>query len=67
MKDIPLFEYDDEQQAIINPKNVIAELDIPQHCVLCFFQDVLSTIMQEHNGICIWSTRSEIGTHQTYH
>src|SRR3712207_4668526 len=65
--DYPILEYDDAQEAILEPSRLIRPLDnIPDRAVLCFFQDVISRLVQEHNARHIKSLKSEIGTHPIY-
>jgi uridine phosphorylase len=54
---IPLLECDRARVAIIEPSRVIKPIDIAEHCVLCFFQEVLRDLVREgaqarqvHNG-----------------
>jgi uridine phosphorylase len=54
---IPLLECDRARVAIIEPSRVIKPIDIAEHCVLCFFQEVIRDLVREgaharhvHNG-----------------
>ena len=40
-REIPLLEYDGAVPAILEPSKLIAPIDVPEHCVLTFFQEVL--------------------------
>ena len=40
-KDFPILEFDPTPRAIIEPNEHISSLDVPQHCVLTFFKEVL--------------------------
>lgn len=45
MKDsIPLLEFDPEREAIIEPSKVIKHRDVPEHCVMCFFIEVIDQV-----------------------
>jgi hypothetical protein len=64
---IPLFECDRARVAIIEPSIVLKPLDIAEHCVLCFFQEVIRDLVREgaqarqvHNG------ESEAGDYPVY-
>ncbi len=35
------------QKAIIEPSRVIEPIDIAEHCVLCFFQEVIAELARE--------------------
>ena len=43
-QDFPILEYDPTSKAIIEPKEQIATLDVPKHCVLTFFGEVLERL-----------------------
>jgi uridine phosphorylase len=63
----PLLEYDASRLAIIEPSRVIDSINIAEHCVLCFFQEVIAELVREgararhlHTG------QSEIGDYPVY-
>jgi uridine phosphorylase len=65
--DYPILEFDASSEAIIEPKRVIHPIDdIPEHAVLCFFQDVITQLSQQHKARVIKHLRSEIGTHPVF-
>ncbi len=41
-KQYPILEFDPMQEAILEPSHMLSAIDIAEHCVLCFFQDVIS-------------------------
>ena len=64
---IPLLECDRARVAIIEPSRIIKPIDIAEHCVLCFFQEVIRDLVREgaqarqvHNG------ESEAGDYPVY-
>jgi uridine phosphorylase len=64
---IPLLEFDARRIAIIEPSRVIHQIDIAEHCVMCFFQEVIRELASEgattrhvHTG------RSEAGDYPVY-
>lgn len=64
---MPLLERDSARTAIIEPSRVIKPIDIAEHCVLCFFQEVIREVAhgsaqarQIHNG------ESEAGDYPVY-
>src|SRR5258707_15702583 len=65
-KDYPILEFDSAEAATIEPRRVIKPIDVPEHAVACFFQDVLSTLTQQHNARIIKHLRSEIGRQPVY-
>jgi uridine phosphorylase len=62
----PILEFDPTPEAIIEPKRLIKPIDIPEHAVACFFQDVITQLSQQHKTRVIKHLRSEIGTHPIY-
>jgi nucleoside phosphorylase len=58
----PLFEYDEDRSAIIEPHHVLVQReDFPQHAVICFFHDVLSRLREQGTGEIIGYLTSEAG------
>jgi uridine phosphorylase len=64
---VPLLERDPARLAIIEPSRVIRPIDIAEHCVFCFFQEVIRELAREgaqarhiHNG------ESEAGDYPVY-
>lgn len=62
----PILEYDASTAAIIEPRRVLKPMDIPQHCVVCFFQDVINKLDDEKHLTPVTTLRSEIGKHMVY-
>lgn len=62
----PILEFDDAPEAILEPKRLIMPIDIPEHAVACFFQDVITKLSQQHKARVIKHLRSEIGSHPIY-
>ena len=61
----PIIEYDPSPTAIIEPRRVYKSIDIPRHCVLCFFQDVIDDLVR--NGARqIHVEHWETGNHPIY-
>jgi uridine phosphorylase len=63
----PLLEFDPARVAIIEPSRVIDPIDIAEHCVLCFFQEVIAELVRVgararhlHTG------QSEVGDYPVY-
>jgi uridine phosphorylase len=65
-KDFPILEYDNAIRAVIEPTANHQPIDIPEHCVLCFFDEVIDRLVAEGRAIEIYRLRSEIGFHQVY-
>mgnify|MGYP001566902549 CR=1 FL=1 len=62
----PILEFDPTPTAIIEPKHLIEPIDIPEHCVLCFFQDVFDGLLKEGRLKLLATQKSEIGAHPVY-
>jgi uridine phosphorylase len=62
----PILEYDSAPTAIIEPRRVYKRIDIPKHCVLCFFQDVIDDLVLNGGAREIDHDMSEIGRHPVY-
>jgi uridine phosphorylase len=65
-KKYPILEYDSTQEAVIEPNKLIKMIDIPEYCVITYFQDVINQIIRSHNAKQIHAIKSEIGEHPIY-
>ncbi len=63
---IPLLEYDPTREAMIEPSRVIQPRDVPEHCVLCFFREVLEQVVSDNDARVIVENRWEDGPHTLY-
>lgn len=61
----PILEFDAALGALINPR-AHDQIDLPEHAVACFFQDVIIQLQQDHQAKVIHHLRSEIGLHPIY-
>jgi uridine phosphorylase len=62
----PILEYDPTREAFIEPSKVIRPLDMPAHCVICFFKDVVDNVVVEQNARVLVENRWEDGAHPIY-
>ncbi len=62
----PIFEYDPAGEAVIEPRRLFRPIDMPEHCVACFFQEVIDTLCRDHGARVIAVPRSEMGPHPVY-
>lgn len=46
----PILEHDPTREAFIEPSHLIQPRDVPERCVLCFFQEVIDKIVAEHGA-----------------
>lgn len=61
----PILEFDPDDDAIINPGNSKGG-PLPEHCVICFFKDVIDHFA-EHGLLTLTATlTSEMGDHPVY-
>jgi uridine phosphorylase len=65
-RQFPILEYDPSIPAIIEPRRVYKAIDIPRHCVLCFFQDVIDDLILNGGAREIDHAISEVGRHPVY-
>lgn len=63
---VPILEFDGAQEAIIEPAKLIQPMDVPEHCVVCFFADVIEWLIESQNARIIAVSKSEIGQHPLY-
>jgi uridine phosphorylase len=62
----PILEFDPAPEAIIEPHKLIEPLDVPEHCVICFFREVIAKVVQERSARVITSHRWEDADHTVY-
>ncbi len=62
----PILEFDSTRQAVIEPRHVGGPADTPEHAVVCFFQDVITRLVQDHRARVISRMTNELGTHPLY-
>lgn len=43
----PILEFDPSKDAVINPSDIVQRMDIPEHCVITFFREVIEHYVQE--------------------
>lgn len=66
-QDFPILEFDDDRAAMLEPSKLIARLpDMPERCVITFFNDVIGHMRDAGLLVKIAELRSEIGRHPIY-
>ena len=45
----PILEFDPTAEAFIEPSKVIRPRDVPEHCVICFFKEVIEKVVDQHH------------------
>ena len=64
--DPPILEFDPEPSALIEPSRLIRPRDVPEHCVICFFKEVIDHVIHQHSAQVIVKNRWEDGPHPLY-
>jgi uridine phosphorylase len=62
----PILEFDATPEAVLEPAKAIKDRDLPEHCVLCFFYDVMAKLRQNFQAEPILPIKSEMGKHPVY-
>jgi uridine phosphorylase len=62
----PILEYDATPEAFIEPSKVIRPRGAPEHCVICFFGDVIERAAAAHQARLVVENRWEDGPHPLY-
>jgi uridine phosphorylase len=62
----PILEHDPTREAFIEPSRIIRPRDIPEHCVICFFREVIEQVVAEHSATVLVENRWEDGPHPLY-
>jgi len=65
-KSLPLLEFDPSPQAQIEPGAIIDQIDAPQHCVVCFFQEVIDRLVQDQTAHILSNRQWEGMSHPLY-
>jgi uridine phosphorylase len=62
----PILEFDPAREAFIEPSRVFEPRDVPEHCVMCFFQKVLDEVVQERKAQILVAHEWADGAHPLY-
>lgn len=62
----PILEFDPTPTAIIEPSRILKPIAIAEHCVLCFFQDVINDLREDGRLHEIHTLGSEMGPNPVY-
>ncbi|MBE0687998.1 MAG: nucleoside phosphorylase [Anaerolineaceae bacterium] len=66
MNNLPILEHDYESESKIEPSRVIKPRDVPEHCVISFFQEINRKIVEEKQAKVVVANRWEDGEHPIY-
>ena len=62
----PILEHDPTREAMIEPARFNQPRDGPQHCVICFFKEVIDTVAAERSAKVLATQTWEDGPHPLY-
>lgn len=62
----PILEFDPSREALIEPSKVIRPRDVPEHCVICFFKEVIDKVASENSTKVAVEVKWEDGSHIIY-
>lgn len=62
----PILEFDPSPEALLEPSKLMSPRDVPEHCVLCFFREVIDGLVAAGQAREITCLRSEMGSHPVY-
>ena len=62
----PILEFDPTREAFIEPSKVYRPRDMPEHCVICFFRDVIDKVVVNHTARILANNQWEDGPHPIY-
>ncbi len=62
----PILEFDPTRRAVIEPAELIEPAGLPERCVICFFQEVLTQLVESGRLRKVTSSKSELCEHPFY-
>jgi uridine phosphorylase len=62
----PILEHDAAREGLIEPSKVIRPRDVPEHCVICFFREVIDKVVAEHAARVLANNVWADGPHRVY-
>ena len=62
----PILEFDPSPEAFVEPSKVIRAQDLPEHCVITFFKEVIDKVIEEHGAKVVVENKWEDGPHSIY-
>ena len=65
-KRYPILEFDPAREAVIEPRRVVEPADVPEHCVICFFQEGIDKAVEDSGAEKVAAMRWETGEHPIY-
>ena len=65
-RDYPILEFDSDREALINAADHLARIEIPEHCVVCFFNDVIDKLVSGGRARVLTELVAESGKTPVY-
>lgn len=65
-RDYPILEFDSDREALINAADQLARIQIPEHCVVCFFNDVIDKLVSDGRAHLLIELVAESGKTAVY-
>ena len=62
----PILEFDEDRERIYDPMKTIQPADVSEFCVVCFFQEVITDLVESGRAELVVHSTSEIGPHPFY-
>lgn len=62
----PILEFDESTEAVIHPSSLYEPVGAPEHCVVCFFPEVIDHLRENEGTAVIARQDGEIGKHPLY-
>lgn len=59
----PILEFDPARDAIIEPSRIVQPRDVPEHCLISFFKDVIDKVVREQRASKVETIQWEDGPH----
>lgn len=63
---VPILEFDPSREAHIEPSRVYRQQDVSEHCVICFFKEVIEQVVEQEGARVAVQNRWEDGPHPLY-
>ncbi len=64
--DYPILEFDPAREAVLEPSQIRGPIDVPEHAVPCFFQEVIEKVCGEGRATELTRLVAEHGPHPLY-
>lgn len=65
-REYPILEFDPASSAVIEPRHLVPAIGAPEHCVVCFFREVVEAVVRDHAATLLFEDNWEDGPHRFY-